>query len=114
MKIVDRIFQTMQDKQLKASDMAKYIGTKPQIVSAWKSRQTNPPVQYIKPIADFLNVSTEYILTGRDENFSQEERDIISAYRAAGEGRKEAVRDLLHVDCTDEEEQEMSSSSRTG
>ncbi|WP_206460388.1 helix-turn-helix domain-containing protein [Anaerovorax sp. IOR16] len=61
-----RIFNTLVNKKLKAKDMAAFIGTTEGVVSAWKKRGTDPKAIYVKKIAEFLEVSEDYLLTGKE------------------------------------------------
>lgn len=111
MKIVNRLFELMKEKKIKGSELANYIGVKNQIVSAWKKRETNPPAEYIAPIAELLEVSTDFLLTGKEKKYTAEEQKIINAYRMQDEGTRRAICKILDVE---REEPERSSESRTG
>lgn len=66
MSISERLFATLETKKLKLSDLANSLGVNKSVVSTWKSRKTNPPVEYMVRICDFLSISYDYYLTGFD------------------------------------------------
>lgn len=76
MTIIERIINELQVKGLKKSDLAKYLNKGKGQVSMWESRNANPPAEFIPDIADFLGVSTEYILTGADSTHTRFEHSM--------------------------------------
>lgn len=67
MTISQRIFGIMEEKHLKQSDLANYIGVANSSVSDWKKKGSTPSADKIVKISEFLNVSIDYLL-GRTEN----------------------------------------------
>lgn len=76
--IVDRIKAITSIKELEK------IGISQQVISNWKSRNTFPKSDDLYKIADFLNVSMEFLLTGEEKNneYSPDEIELISNYRS--------------------------------
>lgn len=68
MTISQRIFSILKDKKLKQKDMAAYTGISTSAISAWNKNNTNPAAESISTIADFLDVSIEYLLTGKEKS----------------------------------------------
>ena len=67
MTISQRIFKTMEQKNLKQSDLANYIGVANSSVSDWKKKGSTPSADKIVKISEFLNVSVDYLLGRVDE-----------------------------------------------
>lgn len=67
MTISQRIFEELQKQGKKQKDLAAFIGISTSAVSDWKKKGTNPAAENISAIADFLNVSLEYLLTGEEK-----------------------------------------------
>lgn len=44
-------------------------------LSDWKSGKSTPKQDKLKLIADFFNVSVDYLMTGKDKRFSEETAD---------------------------------------
>lgn len=66
MKISERIFEIMKQKKLRASDLANYLQISPSTISDWKTKGNTPSADLIYKIAKFLDVTTDYLLTGEE------------------------------------------------
>ncbi|WP_125141657.1 helix-turn-helix domain-containing protein [Clostridium transplantifaecale] len=112
MDINKRMFEQMEQKNIKMSDLAKHLNINKTVVSSWKNRGTNPPAEYIVQICELLNMSIEFLITGKEyQGWSREEQNLIDAYRKATPAMQEAARKILDVG---EPEEERSSGFRTG
>ncbi|WP_320956525.1 helix-turn-helix transcriptional regulator [Enterocloster asparagiformis] len=60
MSINERFFKTLEEKGIKASEIAKVLNVNNSIISAWKTRGTNPPIEYTVQICKLLGISIEY------------------------------------------------------
>ena len=67
MDSVDRLFALVDKKYREQKDFAAEIGVLPQLVSAWRKRTSKSYTKYLPQIAAALDISTEYILTGKEE-----------------------------------------------
>lgn len=67
MKIIERIFKLMELNNIRPIDLANELNISKGVVSNWKRRNTDPPAEYIKPIAALLRVSTDFLLTGNKD-----------------------------------------------
>lgn len=67
MKPIHKIINVMEEKNLKYSDLAEYLGVSKSVVSAWKQRDTNPPLEYIVQICRFLNITIYELLDIKKE-----------------------------------------------
>lgn len=94
MTINERMFTIIKQKNIKATDIANYLGTSKSVISNWKNRGTDPPAEYIKPICELLEVSIEHLLTGNENliGLTENEEKIIKAYRKADNRTKEIIR----------------------
>ena len=63
-----RLKEIRQIKGLKASDVAEKLSITKNSLSEWESGKRIPPCERIIQLADFYNVSVDYLL-GRDEDF---------------------------------------------
>lgn len=68
MEIMNRILELLQHKHLTQTDICNYLGIKTNVFTTWKTRGTDPPTKYIIQICDFLNVTPEYLLTGKERS----------------------------------------------
>lgn len=72
MTISQRIFVIMEEKHLKQSDLADYIGISNSSVSDWKKKGSIPSADKIAKISEFLDVSIDYLL-GKADNPNETE-----------------------------------------
>lgn len=67
--ILKRIQQTLADKHLKVTEMFTVCGLKGSTYYSWIDRDSYPSSEYIKPIADYLGVSPNYLLSGEEDSY---------------------------------------------
>ncbi|MCM1232050.1 MAG: helix-turn-helix domain-containing protein [Ruminococcus flavefaciens] len=67
MSIIDNVLSILEKNGLTQMDLCRAIGVKSSTVTNWKTRNTDPPAKYIIPICEFLNVTPEYLLTGKEK-----------------------------------------------
>lgn len=75
--------QLLTQKGLKAADVCRATGIKSPVFSEWKKGKSKPNTEKMLKIANFLGVSIEYLMTGKEESeknepalTSKDERDI--------------------------------------
>jgi len=61
-----RIANLLKEKKCSQSDLAKFVGVKPNTVSDWINKETSPKIEHIYKIAQYFNVSTDYLFYGKD------------------------------------------------
>ena len=94
---------------LTQSQFANAIGTSQKNVSRWELGETEPSAYFIKKIAEFYNVTTDYILGIADDSelktydtansaVTPEERKIINAYRALSATNKQMILRMLNIE----------------
>ncbi|MCI8284601.1 MAG: helix-turn-helix transcriptional regulator [Firmicutes bacterium] len=62
MKISNRIFNILQEKNISQQDFAEKTGISPSVISDWKRKGTNPSADKIITICRVLEVSPNYLL----------------------------------------------------
>lgn len=67
MSIIERVLFALKENSKKMSDLAVVLSLNTSTIANWKTRNTDPPARYIAPICEFLNISVEWLLTGKDE-----------------------------------------------
>jgi transcriptional regulator with XRE-family HTH domain len=65
--IIQRTLHLLKEKSLKARDLCDYLDINQSTMSNWKNRNTDPTAKYLVPICEFLDVSYEYLLTGKED-----------------------------------------------
>ncbi len=88
MKIIERIEQLMQNKQITQAEFSRRIGVPVSRVANWRRKGSTPSADLIPRIARVLGVDTHYLLTGEQiggKNLMYEltidEADLIDGYR---------------------------------
>ena len=106
MTISQRIFEELKKQGKKQKDLAVYIGLSTSAVSDWKKKGTNPAAENLSIIADFLNISIEYLLTGKEKSsptvtLTADEQELLGCFKKLSDkskgmvlGRAEALAEL--------------------
>ena len=67
--IIQRVLSLLDEKSLKAADLCRALDISTSTMTNWKNRGTEPPAKMIVPICEFLGVSCEFLLTGKESIF---------------------------------------------
>lgn len=70
MSISERIFAKMGQDKSHLRALAAALKIAPSTVTSWKVRGSDPPAKYIVEIANFLQVSPMWLLTGQESESS--------------------------------------------
>ena len=99
MTISERIFALLADVQREQKELAKYIGAPPSTVTSWKRKGSNPAAEYIPAIAEFLNVSTDFLLTGENKEYrlAPEDEEVLELWGALSKADKAAVKYEMYL-----------------
>lgn len=62
-----RLRDLREDKDMKQADIAEFLGIKQTVYSRYERGFQNIPIEHLLKLADFYNVSTDYIF-GRTNN----------------------------------------------
>lgn len=68
MSISERIFDIMKAKKLSQGELANALHIRQATVSSWKTKATTPAATLLEDIANFLGVSVNYLVTGKEAN----------------------------------------------
>ena len=93
------IYQRLLDeKGLKNADVARATGISNMTLSDWKRGKSVPKSDKMQKIAEFLNVSVDYLMTGEEKEvptFSTEHIELISAYDKLSSADKLAIMQII-------------------
>lgn len=67
MSSVDRIFQLMKDRKLTAAFVSKQTGISAGNFTDWKKGRSKPGAKTINKLAEYLEVSSDYLLGRTDD-----------------------------------------------
>lgn len=97
MTFYDRLDSLLVENREIKSRFAKTIGIQYQSLVDWKKRGTIPSADVAIKIANYFNVSVEWLITGIDNNERDKiERELISKYRCLKEVNKNVVETLIN------------------
>lgn len=65
-KVAERIKELMVEKGLNQTKLAKGVGLKQNTISAWLLKKKEPSINSLWLLADYFNVSIDYIV-GRED-----------------------------------------------
>lgn len=92
MKIIERIYQLLEEKDKRAYELCEALSIRTSTMSTWKARTNDPPARYMKTISDFFGVSLDYLMTGQEapvrKNTTQEEDTLLELFRSLPEPKK--------------------------
>lgn len=75
----------MEDRGVDAADLAAGTGIKSNVISDWKTKKTNPRADKISRICEFLGVTCDFLLTGKEQEgvtiLSDEEKELITEFK---------------------------------
>ena len=78
----------MDNRKLTISALSKGTGINPRTIGDWRRLGTNPSSDKIACICDFLGISTDYLLTGKENSspsLRDDERELLKYYNALPE-----------------------------
>ena len=70
MSTCERIFDLLKEKNIKQSVFARYMGLTRQLIFKWKKGESVSYYKYLNDIADYLDVSPDYLLGRSDDKNS--------------------------------------------
>ena len=66
MTVSERIFERLNQLSMTQKEFSDRTGILPSTISEWKKKKTNPLSEKIMPICEVLEVTPEWLLTGKD------------------------------------------------
>ena len=71
--VLGRILATMEKKGVNQQDVTKHLGLGNGAFTRWKYNNGKSYLQYLTRIAEYLGVSRDYLLYGKEENGENEQ-----------------------------------------
>lgn len=94
MKTIERMKEIMNEKGIKQVELAKALGLSKTTINAWFNNNSDPKTDQLEQIADTLNVSVEYLVTGqeRKDHLTGEEKMLVDEFRCLNNtGKKQSL-----------------------
>lgn len=76
MDALSKISELLREKQISQKELMDYLGLKKGVFTSWKSGLTTSYTKYIPQIAEFLGVSSDYLLGIENEKQPMKEEDV--------------------------------------
>ena len=95
----NRLKNLRMNKQISQKEFAKQLGVSQQTIASWEVGRTEPANIYLKDIADYFNVSTDYLL-GRDyfaqnTSLSNEQKRLLNDFEELNDENKKTILYLI-------------------
>lgn len=69
MKVIEKILNEIQQKNIQQKDFCSSIGVSTSTFSNWKTRGTDPPVRYLKPICEYFGWKPNELISDLELGF---------------------------------------------
>lgn len=91
MTFYERLQSLMDSHNLTQKQLADCCNMRQANISEWKKNGNFPSGEIAIRIADYFNISIDYLLTGKEENLTQEETELLSNYRKLDANTKKII-----------------------
>ncbi len=96
----DRLQKELSKQGILLEELANHLKIKPSAIQQWNYRSKKPPVKYINPICDYLNISAEYLLNGNNNILhsknSKSEQELLDLYNSLTRKQKTIIKGRLY------------------
>ena len=93
---MDRVESVLKERKWTQKEMAESLGLRRPTLSDWKKNGAVPAGDIALKIADYLNVSIEWLICGKEGGLNNEERWLLSQWKSLDAVQKDTVRTLLN------------------
>ena len=100
MYFIDRLELILNQKQLSKTELADSLNIRRPTLSDWKKNGAVPAADIVFKIAEYLDVSAEWLVTGKIKDAQElppEEKDLLKFFRKFSEKEKELILELLEI-----------------
>ena len=70
--VLNRILDLLKEKGRTEKDMTRHLGLSSTSFTGWKYRESKTFLKYVGPMSEYLNVSMNYLLYGKDESINED------------------------------------------
>lgn len=88
--ITNRIFYLLDEKKISQSELARMLGIRQSTISGWRLKKNEPEAELLEPIAQALNVSLLWLITGKELPLPilPEEQKLLQYYNSSNQDGK--------------------------
>ncbi len=96
------LFELMKNNNIKQQQLSEAVGVSQGNVSDWKSGRSSPSIEVLPKIAEFFNVSTDYLLglddvLNRNTSLSDDIQELIDLYNSLPERKQGEVKGFIRA-----------------
>lgn len=95
MGIVDRIQELCSQNGIKIRPLEEQLGIANGSIKRWDI--SSPSCERMLKVAEYFNVSVDWLLTGEHQNLSESEIEILKLYNSLSHSDQEEIRDFIKL-----------------
>lgn len=95
LQIVARISEICRERGIVRKEISEALKLPDNCFSNWSARGTVPAGDICIRIANYLNVSAVWLITGKEEGMSNEEKKLLTIYQKLSAQQKDTIWTLL-------------------
>ena len=95
LQIVARISEICRERGIVRKEVSEALKLPDNCFSNWSARGTVPAGDICIRIANYLNVSAVWLITGKEEGMSNEEKKLLSIYQKLSPDQKDTIWTLM-------------------
>lgn len=96
LQIVNRITEICEKKRIVKKSVSEALGLPDNCFSNWSARGTVPAADICLRIAEYLGVSVEWLVTGKESSLTSEEKTLLKQWKILTPDQKDTIRTLLN------------------
>jgi len=107
---MDRVESVLKERNLTQKELAESLNLRRPTLSDWKKNGAVPAGDICLRIAEYLNVSVEWLISGKESGLSNEEKWLLAQWGQLDPTQQDTVRTLLdkwEADRTAREKKEL-------
>lgn len=93
---MDRVESILKEKRLTQKELAEDLGLRRPTLSDWKKNGAVPAADICLRIAEYLGVSVEWLVTGKESSLTSEEKTLLKQWKILTPDQKDTLRTLLN------------------
>ncbi len=93
---MDRVEKILKDKRLTQKELAEDLGLRRPTLSDWKKNGAVPAADICLRIAEYLGVSVEWLVTGKEAVLTSEEKTLLKQWKILSPEQKDTLCTLLN------------------
>lgn len=93
---MDRVESILKEKRLTQKELAEDLGLRRPTLSDWKKNGAVPAADICLRIAEYLGVSVEWLVTGKESSLTTEEKTLLKQWKILTPDQKDTLRTLLN------------------